>query len=96
MVWLAVAALVALVHVVAIVLGRRTSTRLQRTAFISGLLGLFSFALMLYVALENFCIAGACGHGEPVGLYLALALFAALAILSCASATALAIRRPRP
>ncbi|WP_462116768.1 hypothetical protein, partial [Lysobacter xanthus] len=75
MVWLAVAALFAAFHLAAIVLGRHTADVLQRTAFISGLLGFLSFALVLYVGVTNICIAGACGHSTPVGPYVALGLF---------------------
>jgi hypothetical protein len=95
MVWLAVAAFIGVVHITAIILGRRTSDRLQRTAFASGLLGLLSFAVVLYVGLKSLCLAGACGHSQPIGPYLAVALYSALAIVSCVSAVALVARRSR-
>ncbi|MFC0682905.1 hypothetical protein ACFFGH_34185 [Lysobacter korlensis] len=95
MVWLAIAAFIAVVHVAAVILGRRTTDTLQQTAFTSGLLGLFSFPLLLYVGLKSICVAGACGHGQPVSFYLALALFVVSAVVSGASVAVLAVRRSR-
>ena len=95
MIWIVVLACVALAHLSAIVLGRRTADQLQRTAFISGLVGLFSVPLVGYFAIKSFCIAGACRQADNTGLYFSLGAFVLLALLSAGSALALGVRRSR-
>ena len=95
MVWILVAALIALTHLVAIVLGRLTRDWLQRVAFSSGLVGVFSFPAVLYFAVKSFCIAGACRGVDSTGLGLALAAFGLLAVTSLISSAVLLVRRLR-
>ena len=95
MIWTMLAALVVVTHVAAIVLGRFTQDRIQRIAFGSGLAGLFSFPVLVYFAIKSFCIAGACRYIDTTGLYLSLAVFALLAVVSLLSAVGLVVRRLR-
>jgi hypothetical protein len=95
MIWIAIVACIVLAHLAAIILGRRTEDRLQRTAFASGLVGLFSIPLVLWLAIKSFCIAGMCRHVDNTGLYLSLAALVLLALLSAGSAVALGVRRSR-
>ena len=87
------AVVIAVLHVGAVVLGRRKAGPLQRAAFISGLLGIFSFPLLFFVGLKNICIAGGCGHGQDSGMSLVVVLFAALSVVSGVSVAALVGRR---
>lgn len=95
MTWIAFVACIVLAHLAAIILGRRTEDRLQRMAFASGLSGLFSVPLVVYFAISSLCIAGMCRHVDNIGLYLSLAVFVLLALVSFGSALALGRRRSR-
>lgn len=93
MAWILVAAFVALIHLSSIVLGRFTRDRLQRLAFSSGLLGLFSFPAVLIFSFKSLCIAGACRSVDGTWLDASLALFVLLAVMSLLSSSALLARR---
>lgn len=95
MIWILVAASIALAHLSAIVLGRSTRDWFQRLAFTSGLLGLFSFPAVLYFAIKSFCVAGACRDVENAWLDLSFVLFGFLAVTSLLSSSVLLMRRLR-
>ena len=88
-------ALIAMVHLVAIVLGRRTQNRTEKTGFVSGLLGLFSFPAVLYFGIKSFCIAGMCRHTDNTALYVAVFLFVALALVSAGTLVSMLAKRSR-
>ena len=93
MVWLTLATLIAVLHVVAILCGRRTSSPPQQVAFLSGLVGMFGFPLLLYTGLKSICIAGACRAGHDFGFLVALVVFVVAALTSALSIVSLAVRR---
>ena len=88
-------AFVALVHLLAIISGRRTHTRVHRVAFISGLLGLFSFPAVAYFGIKSLCVAGACRHIDSTALHVSVAIFIALALASAISTSVIIARRSR-
>ena len=86
---------VASVHTIAIVAGRATTTAVHKTALTSGILGLLSFPVAIWVGLKSICIAGACaGQGLTAADYSETA-FVVLALISLASIGVLAARRAR-
>lgn len=74
-----------IIHLSAIIFGRKTNTKEKKIAFTSGILGFFSFPVLLYLAVKNFCIAGACRGVDSTALNLAAITFIALALLSTIS-----------
>jgi hypothetical protein len=88
-------ALIATVHLVAIVLGRKTKNRTEKTGFLSGLLGLFSFPVVLYFAIKSFCIAGMCRYTDNAALYVSVFVFVVLALLSAGTVVAMLAKRSR-
>ncbi|GAB6197558.1 hypothetical protein [Lysobacter xanthus] len=95
MTWIVGVVVIAALHLAAIVAGRKTDTQIHRACFLSGLVGLLSFPLLAYVALNGLCVAGACGHGTDFALLFALAIFVGAAIVSAVSVVALGVRRSR-
>lgn len=93
--WILVAVFVALTHLLAAILGRTTSDRIQRLAFASGLLGLLSFPAVLYFGIKSLCIAGACRGLDTSWLDVSLAVFGLLAATSLGSSAVLLLRRRR-
>ena len=86
---------VALIHTVAIVLGRKTDTKLRRVAFVSGMAGLASFPVVFYFILKSFCIAGMCRGVDMMASYAAVATFGGLSLMSAGAVVALIVHRAR-
>jgi len=95
MVLVFLSALIATVHLVAIVLGRKTKNRTEKTGFLSGLLGLFSFPAVLYFGIKSFCIAGMCRYIDNTALYVSMFVFVALAIVSTVTVVSMLAKRSR-
>ena len=88
-------ALVAIFHVGAIVICRKTQSKTEKTGFISGLLGLFSFPVVVYFGIKSFCIAGMCRHMDNTALYVSAFAFVVLAVVSAWTVISLVTKRSR-
>ena len=94
--WLAVGVIIViLLHLTALISGRKTNTRTQRVAFISGILGFFSFPVLIYLGFKSFCIAGSCRYVDDTALQVLIVAFVALTLLSAISVAVIFVRRSR-
>jgi hypothetical protein len=87
-------AIVAIIHVTAIVLGRPLGTQVRRIAFGSGILGLLSISLMISLEIMSFCIGGDCRKGVGVA-DIADVVVAILALSSLTSLMVIGFHRTR-
>jgi len=85
---------VALIHVLAIVIGRPTGSLQHRVAFVSGIFGLISIPLVILAGLMSFCVAGGCSNDISAADLVAIA-FVVIALTSLGSLLAIGVRRKR-